>query len=117
MLPLAKRVLATVEKVMGSRHSNTGFALSQLAGVYQGQARFAEAEALYKRSLAILEKELSPDHPVVGTVLSVFAALYEKQGRLAEAEALLTRMFESRTAGIRFMGSGPVVIQQSFRRR
>ena len=41
-------------------------ALNNLAVLYRGQGRYAEAEPLYKRSLAISEKALGPDHPDVG---------------------------------------------------
>ena len=37
--------------------------LNNLAGLYQTQGRYAEAEPLYKRALAIYEKALGPDHP------------------------------------------------------
>jgi tetratricopeptide (TPR) repeat protein len=42
--------------VLGPDHSNVGTALNNLAGLYQAQGRYAEAEPLYRRSLAIREK-------------------------------------------------------------
>ncbi len=39
--------------------------LNNLAGLYQAQGRYAEAEPLYKRALAIIEKALGPEHPPV----------------------------------------------------
>ncbi len=52
-------------------------ALNNLAGLYDDQGRYAEAEPLYKRSLAIREKALGPDHPDVATALNNLAELYK----------------------------------------
>ena len=50
--------------------------LNNLAGLYQVQGRYAEAEPLYKRSLAICEKAFGPDHPDVALSLNSLAELY-----------------------------------------
>jgi CHAT domain-containing protein/tetratricopeptide (TPR) repeat protein len=68
-----------------------GGALSKLAGLYQAQGRFTEAEPLHLRSLAIYEKALGPDHEAVGQALDGLAMLYQTQGRYAEAEPLYKR--------------------------
>ena len=65
--------------------------LNNLAGLYQHQGRYADAEPLYKRSLAIYEKALGPDHPDVARSLNDLALLYAKQGRYADAEPLYKR--------------------------
>jgi tetratricopeptide (TPR) repeat protein len=62
-----------------------------LAGLYNSQGRYAEAEPLSKRSLTIIEKALGPDHPDVATSLNNLAELYRDQGRYAEAEPLFKR--------------------------
>ncbi len=73
----------------GPDHPDVGTSLNNLAGLYQAQGRYAEAEPLLKRSLAIREKALGPEHPDVGTSLNNLARLYQDQGRYAEAEPLL----------------------------
>jgi tetratricopeptide (TPR) repeat protein len=63
--------------------------LNDLAELYRGQKRFAEAEPLYKRALAICVKgDMSPNHELVRTVLANLAALYGDQGRNDDAERL-----------------------------
>ena len=54
--------------------------LNNLAGLYQAQGKYAEAEPLYQRALAIWEKALGPEHPDVATSLNNLAALYQAQG-------------------------------------
>ncbi len=65
--------------------------LPTLAGVYQAQGNYAEAESLYQQALAIVKKTLGPDHPYVATVLENMADLYKKTGRLDEAKRLEAR--------------------------
>jgi len=67
-----------------------------LAWLYQGQGKYAEAEALYKQSLVIFEKALGPEHPNMAQGLENYAALLRKTNREAEA----TRM-EARAKAIR----------------
>jgi tetratricopeptide (TPR) repeat protein len=59
--------------------------LNNLAGLYQSQGRYAEAEPLYQRDLAVIEKALGPDHPDVGTSLNNLAGLYFVQRDWARA--------------------------------
>jgi CHAT domain-containing protein len=74
--------------VLGPDHPDGGAALNNLAGLYESQGRYAEAEPLYQRTVAIFEKALGPEHPNVGAALNNLAGLYESQGRYAEAEPL-----------------------------
>ena len=71
--------------------SRCGHGLNNLAGLYDAQGHYAQAEPLYKRSLAIREKALGPDHPDVATSLNNLALLYETQGQYAQAEPLYKR--------------------------
>ena len=68
-----------------------GTSLSNLAGMYMDQGRYAEADPLFKRALAIDEKALGPEHPDVGQSLNNLAAVYLYQGRYGEAEPLFKR--------------------------
>ena len=76
---------------MGPDHPDVAPSLNNLAGLYEAQGRYAEAEPLYKRALAINEKALGPDHPDVAASLNNLANLYQAQGRYAEAEPLYKR--------------------------
>ena len=87
--------LAIGEKALGPDHPDVGIRLNNLAQLYHGQGRYAEAEPLYKRGLAITEKALGPDHPDVGIRLNNLALLYHDQGRYAEAEPLYKRAWRS----------------------
>ena len=76
--------------------------LSNLAELYRGQGKYAEAEPFYQRTLAILEKALGPEHPYVATSLSSLGVLYATQGKYAEAEPL-----HKRSLAIREKALGP----------
>ena len=71
-------------------------ALNNLAGLYDMQGRYAEAEPLFKRALAIYEKALGPDHPDVARALNNLALLYDSQDHYAEAEPLYKRSLSIR---------------------
>jgi len=88
-LPLAQAMVADQEKRPPSR--DLGAALGNLAEVYAGMGRDADAEAAYKRALAVLEKTIGLDSNDIVPELSNLGALYERQSRYAEAEPLLKR--------------------------
>ncbi len=67
------------------------FSLGNLAGLYQAQGRYAEAEPLFQRSLAIREKALGPEHPHVAQSLENYAALLRQTARADEAERMEAR--------------------------
>jgi tetratricopeptide (TPR) repeat protein len=90
---LHKRALKILED-LGPDRFDVGSALNELAELYRGQRRFAEAEPLLKRALAIYAKgDMSPNHERVRTVLMSLAALYADQGRTADAERLMRGEF------------------------
>jgi tetratricopeptide (TPR) repeat protein/CHAT domain-containing protein len=90
-IPIAQRVLAILEEVLGNNHPDVAASLNNLAALYQRQGRYADAEPLYQRALAICERALGRDHPDVATSLNSLAGLYDKQGRYADAEPLFRR--------------------------
>ena len=57
----------------GPKDPPTAALLNNLAGLYQAQGRYPEAEPLYQRSLAITEKALGPEHPHVAQSLENYA--------------------------------------------
>ncbi|MES2355551.1 MAG: CHAT domain-containing tetratricopeptide repeat protein [Pseudomonadota bacterium] len=89
--PLAKRILDTVEDVLGPDHPSVAKWLSKLAALYQAKGDYASAERLYQRSLAIREKALGPAHPDVAQSLNNLALLYQAKGDYASAEPLYQR--------------------------
>jgi CHAT domain-containing protein/tetratricopeptide (TPR) repeat protein len=88
-LPLAQAMVADQEKRPPSR--DLGAALGNLAEVYAGMGRDADAESVYKRALAVMEKTIGLDSNDIVPELSNLGALYERQSRYAEAEPLLKR--------------------------
>ena len=76
---------------MGSEHPLVAKGLNNLAGLYQTQGRYTEAEPLYQRSLAILETTLGPDHPNVALSLENYATLLRETEHEDEAEEMEAR--------------------------
>ena len=66
--------------------------LNNLARLYTGQGRYAEAEPLYQRSLAIREKAFGRDHPNVANSLNNLVGLYGAQGRYIDGLPLVQEM-------------------------
>jgi CHAT domain-containing protein/tetratricopeptide (TPR) repeat protein len=79
------------ENALGRENPQLATSIYNLAGLYQEQGRYAEAEPLLKRSLAISEKAFGPEHPDVASSLNNLASVYHHQGRYVEAELLLKR--------------------------
>ncbi|WP_313934883.1 CHAT domain-containing tetratricopeptide repeat protein [Nostoc sp. FACHB-280] len=90
-IPLAERVLAIREKVLGQENLSVATTLNNLATLYQAQGEYQQAEPLYLRSLAIKEKLLGNSHREIATSLDNLALLYRKQGKYEQAEPLHLR--------------------------
>ncbi len=88
-IPLAQAMLANLEKSPASR--DYAGALNNLAELYRGVGRDADAEPLYKRAIAIMEKAVGLNSVDIAPELNNLAALYQRQGRHAEAEPLFKR--------------------------
>ena len=54
----------------GARHPEAGASLNNLAGLFEKQGCYAQAEPLYQRSLAIKQKILGAKHPDVALLLN-----------------------------------------------
>ena len=82
-----KRLVAAVDEAerLAPPDLPVGVSIMALAGVYDAQGRYAEAEPLHKRALAIAEKALGAEHPLVAQSLNGLALVYRAQGRYAEA--------------------------------
>jgi tetratricopeptide (TPR) repeat protein len=62
--------------------------LNNLAGLYNSQGRYSEAEPRYLEALEMRKRLFTGDHPDVATSLNNLALLYHNQGRYSEAEPL-----------------------------
>ncbi|KAG1671285.1 hypothetical protein FOA52_010856 [Chlamydomonas sp. UWO 241] len=89
--PLARRVLAAHENVLGAGHPDTLNSVGILAGLLEDQGKLDEAEPLARRALAGNENVLGAGHPDTLTSISSLARLLYAQGKLDEAEPLARR--------------------------
>ncbi len=100
--PLAQRVLAIREAVLGPQHLDVADALHKIAVLAHIRDRLAysrendhkNAEALHQRALAIREKALERDHPEVARSLNLLANLYRVIGDYPQVEPLLQRALD-----------------------
>jgi len=70
--------------------------LSNLAGLYESQGRYDQAEALYLQALELRKRLLGEEHPAVASSLNNLALLYKSQGRYDQAEPLCLQALELR---------------------
>ena len=62
--------------------------LNNLAGLYESQGRYSEAEPLYRLALEKRRAVLGEKHPDTLSSVNNLAGLYRAQGRYSEAEPL-----------------------------
>jgi CHAT domain-containing protein/Tfp pilus assembly protein PilF len=93
-LPLAQRVLAHREKVLGAEHPDVGAALNFLAGVHFDRGEFKAAEPLYLRALAIREKAFGKEHLDVSETVNDLAVTYLNLGDYDRALPLYQRALD-----------------------
>ncbi len=88
-----KLLLAALKEAekFGDQDPRLATSLNNLAVLYFGQSKYAQAEPLYQRALAIREKTLDPAHPDVAQSLNNLALLCDAQGHYAQAEPLYQR--------------------------
>ncbi|NEQ70120.1 MAG: CHAT domain-containing protein, partial [Symploca sp. SIO2D2] len=68
--------------------------LNNLAGLYESQGRYEEAEPLYHQALEMRRRILGQEHRDVASSLNNLAFLYKSQGRYEEAEPLYRQALE-----------------------
>jgi len=90
-VPIAERICAINEKVLGPEHPATAQSLNNLALLYYAMGAYDKAEPLYRRSLAICEKAFGPEHPATAASLNNLAGLYRSAGAYGKAEPLYRR--------------------------
>jgi CHAT domain-containing protein/Tfp pilus assembly protein PilF len=90
-IPLARQLLADMEKAHGPVDRDVAGALNNLALLYSDVGNDADAEPMNKRAIAIMEKVFGLDSREIAPELNNLAALYQRQARYAEAEPLFKR--------------------------
>ncbi|PPJ61468.1 tetratricopeptide repeat protein, partial [Cuspidothrix issatschenkoi] len=81
---------------LGNDHPDVATSLNNLAGLYDSQGRYNDAEPLYLQSLDIRKRQVGNDHPDVATSLNNLALLYKSQGRFNDAELLYLQSLDIR---------------------
>jgi CHAT domain-containing protein/Tfp pilus assembly protein PilF len=90
-IPLARQLLADMEKAHGPVDRDVAGALNNLALLYSDVGNDADAEPMNKRAIAIMEKVFGLDSREIAPELNNLAALYQRQGRYTDAEPLFKR--------------------------
>lgn len=104
-IPRAEQYVALAREKHGEGHREFATAIAWLAGLYQAEGRYDDAEPLYKRSLTKREKALGPDHPDVGQSLNNLAELY---GARSDTESVARWPARLRRA---YAGRGKILIR------
>jgi len=90
-IPVCQKVVEALER-LAPEQPKLASALNDLGLLlFEGQAKYAKAEALLLRSLRIRERTLGPEHSDVAESLNNLALLYEELGEYHKAEPLLLR--------------------------
>jgi tetratricopeptide (TPR) repeat protein len=61
--------MAIWEKQLGENHHDVAQSLNNLAGLYESQGKYEEAEPLYQRAITIFLEKLGENHPNTQTVM------------------------------------------------
>ena len=85
-----------MKRLLGNEHPSVATSLNNLAGLYNSQGRYSEAEPLYRQALEMIKRLLGNEHPYVATSLNNLALLYNSQGRYSEAEPIYRQALEMR---------------------
>jgi tetratricopeptide (TPR) repeat protein len=83
-----------IAKLLGENHPHTALSFNNLAGLYQSQGRYEEAEPLYIQALELRKQLLGKNHPDTAQSFNYLALLYHYQGRYEAAEALYIQALE-----------------------
>jgi CHAT domain-containing protein len=92
--PLANRVLATRERLLGAEHFDVVCSLNNLAILYFERGEYEKAEAVLRRVIKIREKRLGPEHPEVAMALNNMGIIYKERGDYARSETFFGRALD-----------------------
>jgi CHAT domain-containing protein/Tfp pilus assembly protein PilF len=79
-VPLAEKVLAARQALLGEKHRHTATSLDTLAGLYQDMGDHKTALPLYQQALAVRKAALGAKHPDYALSLNNLAQLYQARG-------------------------------------
>jgi CHAT domain-containing protein/Tfp pilus assembly protein PilF len=94
--PIAERVLAIRERVLGPEHPDVAQSLSNLAFLFSSMGDYDGAEPLFQRAVAIAEKALGREHPILSVYLENLGNVYIEMQNYARAEPLYRRVLTIR---------------------
>lgn len=80
-------LLSMEGRQLGTEYPHTAGCLSNLAGIYWKQERYAEAEPLLVRALTLFEQQAGPQHHDTAGCLYNLGLLSLKQGKYEQSEA------------------------------
>jgi tetratricopeptide (TPR) repeat protein len=92
--PLAERVLAISEKLLGPDHPAISGQLEAVASMYENVNRYEQAEALRRRAVMINERSYGKESANLASSLRGLGVLYGLQSRNEEALPLLLRALQ-----------------------
>nr|WP_133121524.1 tetratricopeptide repeat protein [Raineya orbicola] len=70
--PILEKALKQAETEFGKEHPDYATACNNLAGVYENQGRYAEAENLYKEAQSIYAKNSAKNTPTMPTLAIIW---------------------------------------------
>ena len=88
-IPLARQMLAMLEKMLGPDHPNVAASLNNLASLYEDQGRYADAEPLSNGHWRSTRRRSGPIIPMSRASLSNLGSLYTNARPLHRCRAAL----------------------------
>jgi tetratricopeptide (TPR) repeat protein len=95
-IPLAEKLVAITQRMLGPDQPDTAISLNNLAALYYQMGAYQKAEPLYRQALQIWKKALGPQHPETAIGLNNLAELYRKMGAYQKAEPLYQQALQIR---------------------
>ncbi|GIL87932.1 hypothetical protein Vretimale_6273 [Volvox reticuliferus] len=92
---LHRRVLAGLERLLGSEHPDTLSSVTNLASILKAVGQYDEAEQLHRRALLGRERVLGSNHPDTLRSANNVANALKEQSKFKDAEALHVRVVSS----------------------
>lgn len=108
-LPLARRVVETMERIHGENNARTASALINVAELHRAKGNHSEAKRLYERALSIYEKLFGLDHLNNAIIVESLALINYLRGDYKNSETLYLRALSIRERG--FGAEHPEVAQ------
>jgi tetratricopeptide (TPR) repeat protein len=95
-LPLYKKALESVSRVLSPTDPEIAVYMANLAGVYVELKAFDEAEKLQRKAIEICERALGREHPTTAGCINNLAEILAQQRKLIEAHSLANEAYSIR---------------------